>query len=83
MRSSPRSASWTGAGSSSSAPASSLPARGLAASVATPRRSRPRRSAFPPSSTAAEAEVDLLSPERATETFEKYRQHFGDYPSEE
>eukprot|EP00969_Alexandrium_andersonii_P163389 7222212-Alexandrium_andersonii.AAC.1 len=31
----------------------------------------------------AEAEVDLLSSERVTEMFEKYRQHFGDYPSEE
>eukprot|EP00969_Alexandrium_andersonii_P058760 2589904-Alexandrium_andersonii.AAC.1 len=31
----------------------------------------------------AEAEVNLISPERVTEMFEKYRQLFGDYPSEE
>eukprot|EP00969_Alexandrium_andersonii_P042799 1877274-Alexandrium_andersonii.AAC.1 len=31
----------------------------------------------------AEAEVNLISPERVSEMFERYRKHFGDYPSEE
>eukprot|EP00969_Alexandrium_andersonii_P256248 11328145-Alexandrium_andersonii.AAC.1 len=31
----------------------------------------------------AEAEVDILSPERVTEMFEKHRQHSDDYLSEE